>query len=106
MADVATTKLFENERVAVWEMLLAPGESTGLHTHDREYFFHVLEGSTLRTSDGNGERVGDFEFKTGSTNWISIEGDEVVLGSTRAPATHDAKNLGSTRYREILVEFK
>lgn len=106
MADVATTKLFENERVAVWEMLLAPGESTGLHTHEREYFFHVLEGSTLGTSDENGESLGDFEFKTGSTNWIRLEGDEVVLGSSRVPATHDAKNLGSTQYREILVEFK
>ena len=28
MAAVATTKLFENDRVIVWEMVLEPGEST------------------------------------------------------------------------------
>ena len=49
MADVATTKLFENDRVIVWEMVLEPGESTGVHTHQRDYFFHVLEGSTVGT---------------------------------------------------------
>ena len=106
MADVATSKLFENDRVIVWEMLLEPGESTGVHTHKNEYFFHVLEGSTLTTTDENGTPTGDFDFETGSTNWISIDGDEVVLGELRAPATHDAKNVGTNCYREILVELK
>ena len=31
MADVGTTKLFENEKVVVWEMVLEPGEKTGVH---------------------------------------------------------------------------
>lgn len=106
MADVATTKLFENDRVIVWEMLLEPGESTGIHTHKHEYLVHVLEGSTLSTSDESGTPTGDFEFETGSTNWISIEDDEVVLGDLRVPVTHDATNIGKSRYREILVEFK
>ena len=106
MTEIATTKLFENERVIVWELLLEPGESTGLHTHHNDYFFHVLEGSTLGANDKNDQDLGDFEFEAGSTHWISIDGDELVFGDLRIPATHDARNTGSGRYREILVELK
>jgi hypothetical protein len=106
MAEVATTKLFENDRVIVWEMLLEPGESTGLHTHHRDYFFHVLEGSTLGTRDKDGVPLGDFDLDAGSTNWLALEGDELAFGDIRLPATHDAENVGSRRYREILVELK
>ena len=101
MADVGTIKLFENERVVVCEVLLEPGQSTGVHTHEREYFYHVLEGSMIGTTDAEGNPTGDFQFGTGSTNWITVEDGEVVLGNTRASATHGAKNVGSSRYREI-----
>ena len=33
MSDVGTARLFENDRVIVWEMLLEPGESAGPHRH-------------------------------------------------------------------------
>ena len=106
MADVANKKLFENEKVIVWEMSLEPGQSTGVHTHEHEYFFQVLEGSTLDTISAGGEPLGEFEFETGSTNYLSLEGDELVFGDIRVPATHDAKNVGASRYSEILVELK
>ena len=106
MADVANKKLFENEKVIVWEMSLEPGESTGVHTHEHEYFFQVLAGSTLDTTSASGDPLGEFEFETGSTNYLVLEGDELVFGDIRVPATHDAKNVGATRYQEILVELK
>ena len=106
MAEVATTKLFENDRVIVWEMVLEPGESTGVHTHQHDYFFHVLEGSTVGTRDKDGVPLGEFDLDAGSTNWLALDGDELMFGDVRLPATHDAENVGSGRYREILVELK
>lgn len=105
MADVGTTKLFENDRVIVWEMTLPPGANTGIHTHNHTYFFQVLEGSTLNTLV-DGESVGEFEFPTGSTHFLDRDGDELVYGDLRVSATHDAQNIGDTPYREILVELK
>jgi len=35
MADIATTKIFENDKIAVWEMVLEPGESTGVQLGER-----------------------------------------------------------------------
>jgi len=106
MSDVATRKLFENDRVIVWEMTLAPGESTGVHTHANDYFFQVLSGSVLETFDADGASLGEFEFREGSTNYLTLRGDQLYLGDVHVPATHDAKNVGTTAYREILVELK
>jgi mannose-6-phosphate isomerase-like protein (cupin superfamily) len=106
MAEVATKKLFENDRVIVWELTLEPGESSGLHTHKHEYFFQVLSGSTLETLDSTGISLGEFDFETGSTHYLTLDGDELVYGDIRVPATHDARNVGGERYNEILVELK
>lgn len=106
MADVATKKMFENERVIVWEMLLEPGESTGVHTHRHEYFFHVLEGSTIDTTDADGKSTGTLDLRTDHTYYLTLEGDNLVFEGGRVPATHDAKNVGPGRYREVLVELK
>lgn len=106
MADVATKKLLENDKVTVWEMVLEPGESTGIHTHEHSYIIQVLEGSTLEATDADGVSAGELALNEGETYWVLVENGEVVLGDLRASATHDAKNIGSNRYREILVEVK
>jgi hypothetical protein len=36
--QIATTLLFENERLRVWEMLLGPGERISFHCHRTPYF--------------------------------------------------------------------
>src|SRR5262249_18604972 len=47
LGDVATRVLFENAWVKVWEMTLAPGETSALHRHDRPYLMCVLEGTRI-----------------------------------------------------------
>ena len=106
MAGVGSKKVFENDKVIVWEMALEPGESTGIHTHEHEYFFQVVTGSTLETITSEGQSLGAFEFATGSTHYLTLEGDELVYGEARVPAKHEARNVGSSRYFEILVELK
>jgi len=106
MSDIANKKLFENDRVTVWEMTLEPGDSTGVHTHTRDYFFQVLSGSTIETLDKDGGALGEFGMETGSTHYFKIDGDELIYGDIRVPATHEARNIGSERYDEILVELK
>ncbi len=106
MSDVATKKLHESDRAIIWELKLEPGESTGVHRHTHDYFFHVLSGSTLETIDEHGQSLGLFEAKTGKTYNFTLDGDELVFPSGRAPAKHEAKNVGSEPYYEILVELK
>ena len=106
MADVATTKLLENDRVIVWELVLELGESTGVHTHELDYVVHVIEGSTLRATDGNGENPSDVPLKENDAFYFHIQDGVASSGGLQTTTSHDAKNIGPGRYREIMVEIK
>jgi hypothetical protein len=106
MGDVATTKLMENDRVIVWEFLLAPGERTDVHTHEHDYIIQVIEGSQLRALDANGNNPVDLDFKDGDTYWVEVRDGEIIAPGVRVSATHAAENIGDRTYREILVEIK
>ena len=90
---MATTLLFENERVKVWEMLLEPGEASDLHRHDFEYFFVVLEGESI-----------DADFADGKSIQLPVEPGQVIY--VPPGNTETAVNRSGVRYREILVELK
>ncbi len=79
---------------------------SGVHTHRHDFVIYVLEGSTAEASDEDGTALGRLELKPGDTMFLKCEGDEIVGGEVRFPATHSARNVGETRYREILVEAK
>jgi hypothetical protein len=106
MADVATTRLLENAKVIVWELVLEPGESTGVHRHEHDYIVHVIEGSTLRATDGDGGNPTNVELQADATYYFGVSGDVATSGTLQTTATHDAKNVGASRYREIMVEIK
>lgn len=107
--QVGTTKLFENDKIIVWEFVLEPGATTPCHTHEHDYVWYVLEGSRLEVFDKDDKYLGAFDAPTGAVFPLRLEGDELVTTDEkglRAPATHSARNAGTTRYREILVETK
>jgi len=100
LGDVATRVLFENDKVRVWEMDLAPGESSDLHEHTLDYLLIQLEGDKI---------AGIFEEDTaGAYPPGTVEGD-VAPGNAifiEKGGIETAKNTGARRYREILVELK
>ena len=109
MAGVGTQVVFEDEKIKVWEFTLKPGERTPLQTHEMEYVFYVIDGTTLEVFDADDHPLTPLELADGDVVPLRMEGDElVVIGdeSIRVPATHWARNAGPTRYREILNEKK
>ncbi|MEM7468444.1 MAG: cupin domain-containing protein [Pseudomonadota bacterium] len=109
MAGVGTTVVFEDEKIKVWEFELEPGEETPVHTHEHEYIFYVLDGTTLQVFDENKNDLGTLELNDGDVVALHLDKDELVLRddpSYRIPATHSAKNVGPGRYREMLIETK
>jgi hypothetical protein len=99
LGDVATTLLFENDRVRVWELDLPPRARSATHRHDHDYVLVQIEGDRIAAvpePDSRG-RYRDY-----------IEAD-VVPGRARyieAGGIETAVNVGRQRYREILVELK
>lgn len=106
MAEVATTKLHEDEQIIVWEMVLNPGASTGVHTHRHDYVFHVLEGARLKITDARHELLFERDFVAGSLSAPRVDGNWLIDGDSRIPATHNATNTDTRRFREILIEKK
>lgn len=93
MGEVGTKLIFENERVKVWEFTLEPGESIEAHTHQYPYFFYPIEGSTIEVT-----RAG------GRVEQLDLEPRKVYY--REAGDTHGAKNVGTRRFHEVLVELK
>jgi beta-alanine degradation protein BauB len=94
--DVGTRLLFENDRVRVWDLQLAPGESTGLHRHSNDFLYVVIGGGILQTAFVDGSRDAPREMRDGEVRYREA-GDESV---------HEAINVGERPWRNIVVELK
>lgn len=109
MAGVGTQKVFENDRVVVWHLDLAPGEQGERHTHKLDYVIQIVSGSTLEVAGPNGELLDTVELESGGAVAFRVQGDQIVAdrpGYPVVPATHSARNVGTNTFREVLIEFK
>ena len=111
MGGVGTEKVFENDKVIVWNFELAPGEETPMHTHEHSYMWYAISGAPLQVIDENGEDLGTIDITTGAIYSLKVENGEIEVLSEpgkgmRVPARHKARNVGSSPYREVLVEYK
>ncbi|MEJ8566324.1 cupin domain-containing protein [Elongatibacter sediminis] len=103
---MGTRRVLENEKVIVSELVLEPGESTGKHRHELDYVVYVIDGATLRATDGNGEDATDVTLSAGDTFHFQIRGDRAISGELETTAVHNAENVSTATYREIMVELK
>ena len=94
LGDVGTRVLLENDKVKIWELDLAPGESSAWHHHILDYItVGLTEGSRMRR-----------EFEDGTSDETNP-----ALGQWRFAEKHQphvVTNIGATRHRNILIELK
>jgi len=111
MAGVGSEKVFENDKVIVWNFVLAPGAETPMHTHEHSYMWYSIEGAPLQIFDEHGKDLGTLEVPTGAIYSLKLDNGFLEVLSEhgkgmRVPARHKARNVGPTPYREVLVEYK
>lgn len=95
-ADVGTKLLFENDQVRVWDLRLEPGEAIPLHRHEHDYLYVVIGGGTLQTEFADGTADPPREMTDGDVRFRPVDN----------AAVHAARNVGSTAWRNIVVELK
>jgi quercetin dioxygenase-like cupin family protein len=93
LGDVANQLLFENELVRVWQMDLAPGETSDRHRHDLPYLLCVLAGTRVDADIEGAGRV-EIPVQPGSVFFVP------------PGATETAINASQDHFREILIELK
>lgn len=101
MSAIGTRLLFENERVRVWDLTLAPGETLPLHRHELDYLYVVIGGGSLQTGFADGTADEPRQMADGEVRFR-----EVSLSDGDRRATHSATNVGGTPWRNIVVELK
>ena len=96
--QVGTRLLFENERVRVWDLALAPGESLEKHIHRLDYCYIVAIPGLIRFVDpDNPDDFEDYQFVA----------DEVVHISVPAEGKIDNRlvNIGDVPHRNFVIEM-
>lgn len=87
------TLVIDNERVRIYRLVLAPGESTGMHTHALSRLSVVVEGGRVEVeSDREGRRMEN--FKPGDFRWRD------------GKQTHTIENRSTSRFEMIEIEWK
>ena len=91
---IGTNLIFEDDRVRIWEIVLEPGQEAPTHTHMLDYTTVTIEGATLERLNGDGT-IDRSEAQAGR-----------VMRWYKSTPSHGLRNVGNTRFRNVIVEIK
>jgi hypothetical protein len=95
---VGSRLLYENDRVRVWDVSLAPGESLETHIHRLDYVILVESGGLLRSSDPeNPANDRDIHFQDDQVEFRTVGEGKIDNLLT---------NIGTKRHRNYVIELK
>ena len=94
--QIGTHMLFENERLRIWEIFLAPGEELPFHCHRNTYLWIALESGMSFTALPSGE-TWTWEHTRGEVQFAEVPPDEALV--------HNLKNVGPSPLRFATVEL-
>lgn len=85
--------VLDNQRVHIERLILEPGQSTSLHTHGLSALSVFLTKASVRV-DSPGGKPETIDYQPGDFRWRA------------APVTHSIKNIGSTRFQAVGIDWK
>jgi len=91
---IGTELVFEDEHVRVWRIVLEPGEEAPWHTHALDYTSVSIEGDVIERGNADGT-VDRIAVRPGAfSRWH------------QSTERHMLRNVGSTRFSNVIVEIK
>ena len=99
LGGVGTKVVFENDRVRVWVLRLAPGERSAVHEHDLDHLLIQIRGDRIAVEPEPDTRSPYREY---------FEAAVIPGMVTHVPkgGIETAVNVGADDYYEIIVELK
>jgi hypothetical protein len=99
LGPIGSKVVFEDDRVRVWILKLAPGEESPTHQHDLDHLLIQAVGDRIAVVP---------EPDSASPFKEYLEADVVPGAVTFVPrgGIETARNVGQEPYREIIVELK
>lgn len=97
--NVGSTVMFENDRVRVWDMQIAPNDSLDKHIHRLDYFFIIESGGLIRFADpDNPSDYRDVQFRDGQVTFVPVP--------EQGKVDNQLTNIGTKHHRCYVVELK
>jgi hypothetical protein len=91
--------MFENDRVRVWDLVLAPGASLATHIHRTDYVFIVASGGLVRFADpANPADYHDIQFADDQVTWVPVDDNGHI--------DNRLTNIGTKPHRNYVIELK
>ncbi|HZQ88060.1 MAG TPA: hypothetical protein VFA83_24645 [Acidimicrobiales bacterium] len=99
LGGVGTKVVFENDRVRIWELVLAPGEKSDVHRHDLDHILVLVSGDRIAVQP---------EPDTGGPYKDYLAADVIPGMAVFVPrgGVETAINVGDEPYVEVIVELK
>jgi hypothetical protein len=99
LGGVGTKVLFEDDRIRVWHLRLAPGEDSEVHRHDLDHVLIQISGDRIAVvpepdTQGPYRDYMEAEVLPGAVVAVARGGVEV------------ARNVGEKPYLEVIIELK
>ncbi|MFI1398605.1 hypothetical protein [Streptomyces sp. NPDC020681] len=99
LGDIGSKVLFDNDRVRIWELRLAPGEHSDVHRHELDNILVQICGDRIAVrpepdTEGPYRDFLEAEVVPGAAIYVTRGGVETAV------------NTGERDYHEIIVELK
>ncbi len=99
LGDIGSRVVFEDDRVRVWQLRLAPGQESDLHRHHLDHLLIQVAGDRIAVVP---------EPDTEGPFADYLEADVVPGAVVHVPrgGLETARNVGRQDYLEVIVELK
>ncbi len=96
---MGTKLLFEDDRVRVWELRLAPGEESEVHRHDFDHLLVQIGGDRVAV-------VPEPDTEGPYRDYLEADVVPGTVAQVRRGGVETARNVGAEPYHEVIVELK
>ena len=99
LGGIGTNVLYENDRVRIWQLRLAPGQESAVHRHELDHILVQVDGDRIAVvpepdSEGPYRDYLAADVIPGAAVYVTRGGVET------------ARNVGAKPYLEVIVELK
>ena len=99
LGPVGTKVVFENERVRVWVLRLAPGERSAVHQHELDHLLIQIRGDRIAVAP-------EADAQGPNRDYLEAEVIPGMVAHVPKGGIETAINVGAEPYYEVIVELK
>ncbi len=99
LGAVGTRVVFEDDRVRVWQVRLAPGEESDVHRHDLDHLLVQVAGDRIAV-------VPEPDSEGPYRDYLEADVVPGAVVPVRRGGVETARNVGDQDYLEVVIELK